>query len=131
VRGDLSAPQTLESSRTGGCGGRDVLEHRLARHLYTNELVDGAGCARHNHVLGFFGLLRLVLKRQAGGIGTTDILVIVLLAEVAGNGFAAEDKSVVEGTVLVGTILFWSYMQRLLARDQVSACVGCANSARG
>lgn len=53
-----------------------------------------------------FGLLRLVLKRQAGGIGTTDVLVVVLLAEVAGNGFAAEYKSVVEGTVLVGTILF-------------------------
>jgi len=57
-----------------------------------------------------FGLLRFMLKRQAGGIGTTDVLVIVLLAEVAGNGFAAEYKSVVEGTVLVGTILFWSYM---------------------
>ncbi len=56
------------------------------------------------------GLLRFMLKRQAGGIGTTDVLVIVLLAEVAGNGFAAEYKSVVEGTVLVGTILFWSYM---------------------
>ena len=57
-----------------------------------------------------FGLLRLVLKRQAGGIGTTDVLVVVLLAEVAGNGFAAEYKSVVEGTVLVGTILFWTYV---------------------
>ncbi len=56
-----------------------------------------------------FGLLRLVLRRQAGGIGTTDILVVVLLAEVAGNGFAAEYTSVVEGTVLVGIILFWSY----------------------
>ncbi len=56
------------------------------------------------------GLLRFVLKRQAGGIGTTDVLVIVLLAEVAGNGFAAEYKSVVEGTVLVGTILLWSYL---------------------
>jgi len=54
-------------------------------------------------------LLRLVMKRQAGGIGTTDVLVIVLLAEVAGNGFAAEYKSVVEGAVLVGTILFWSH----------------------
>ncbi len=56
-----------------------------------------------------FVLLRLVLKRQAGGIGTNDVLVIVLLAEVAGNGFAAEYKSVVEGAVLVGTVLFWSY----------------------
>lgn len=60
--------------------------------------------------LVLFGLLRLVLKRQAGGIGTTDVLVIVLLAEVAGNGFAAEYKSVVEGTVLVGTVLLWSFI---------------------
>ncbi|RJF92209.1 DUF421 domain-containing protein [Noviherbaspirillum saxi] len=60
--------------------------------------------------LVLFGLLRFVLKRQAGGIGTTDVLVIVLLAEVAGNGFSAEYTSVVEGSVLVGTILFWSYM---------------------
>ena len=57
-----------------------------------------------------FGLLRVVMKRQAGGIGTTDVLVIVLLAEVAGNGFAAEYTSVVEGAVLVGTILFWTYL---------------------
>ena len=57
-----------------------------------------------------FGLLRLVLNRQAGGIGTTDVLVVVLLAEVAGPGFAAEYKSVVEGAVLVGTILFWTYV---------------------
>lgn len=57
-----------------------------------------------------YGLLRLVLKRQAGGIGTSDVLVIVLLAEVAGNGFSAEYTSVVEGSVLVGTILFWSYL---------------------
>ena len=56
-----------------------------------------------------FGLLRLVLKRQAGGIAMTDVLVIVLLAEVAGNGFASEYKSVVEGSFLIGVILCWSY----------------------
>lgn len=57
-----------------------------------------------------FGLLRFVLKWQAGAIGMTDLLVTVLLAEVAGNGFAAEYKPVVEGTVLIGTILFWTCM---------------------
>ena len=57
-----------------------------------------------------FGLLRIVLKRQAGGIAMTDVLVIVLLAEVAGNAFAAEYKSVVEGSFLIGIILFWSYV---------------------
>ena len=57
-----------------------------------------------------FGLLRLVLKRQAGGIGTTDVLVIVLLAEVSGKGFTSDYSSVVEGTVIIATVLFWSYV---------------------
>ena len=57
-----------------------------------------------------FGLLRFVMKRQAGGISMTDVLVIVLLAEVTGNGFAANYTSVVEGAVLAGTILLWSYL---------------------
>ena len=57
-----------------------------------------------------FGLLRLVLKRQAGGIGTTDVLVIVLLAEVSGPGFSSNYTSVVEGTVIIATVLFWSYV---------------------
>jgi uncharacterized membrane protein YcaP (DUF421 family) len=59
--------------------------------------------------LVLFALLRLVPKRQAGAIGMTDILVIVLLADVASNAFTANYTSVVEGTVLVATILFWSY----------------------
>jgi uncharacterized membrane protein YcaP (DUF421 family) len=64
-----------------------------------------------------FGLMRLVLKRQAGGIGTTDVLVVVLLGEVASNAFAAEYRSLVEGIILVGTILFWAYaIERLVQR---------------
>jgi len=54
-------------------------------------------------------LLKLVVKRQTGGVGPTDILVIVLIAEVAGPGFTADYVSVVEGAVLVATLLFWSY----------------------
>ena len=60
--------------------------------------------------------MRMVLKRQAGGIGTADVLVIVLLAEVAGSGFAA-GKSLVEAVFLVVTILFWTYtIERLTHR---------------
>lgn len=61
--------------------------------------------------LMLIALMRVVLKRHAGagGIGTADVLVIVLLAEVAGPGFVVEYKSVVEGTILVSTILFWTY----------------------
>lgn len=57
-----------------------------------------------------FGLLRLVLKRQAGGIGTTDVLVIVLLAEVSGQGFTSNYTSVVEGAVIIATVLFWTFV---------------------
>jgi uncharacterized membrane protein YcaP (DUF421 family) len=35
-------------------------------------------------------------------------LVIVLIAEVTGNGISDNFQSVVESTVLIGTVLFWS-----------------------
>ena len=54
-------------------------------------------------------LLKLVVKRQAGGIGRTDILVLVLLAEISGPGFTAGYESVVEGSTLVATVLLWSF----------------------
>jgi uncharacterized membrane protein YcaP (DUF421 family) len=54
-------------------------------------------------------LLKIVVKRQTGGVGPTDILVIVLLAEIAGPGFTADYVSIVEGAVLVATVLFWSF----------------------
>jgi uncharacterized membrane protein YcaP (DUF421 family) len=55
-------------------------------------------------------LLKLVVKRQTGGVGQTDILMIVLIAEVAGPGFTSDYRSVVEGAVLIGTVLFWGYV---------------------
>jgi uncharacterized membrane protein YcaP (DUF421 family) len=58
--------------------------------------------------LVIFVLLRVVVRREVGGIGMTDILVIVLIAEVAGNGISDNFQSIIESTVLVGTVLFWS-----------------------
>lgn len=55
------------------------------------------------------GLLKAVVKRQTGGVGPTDILVIVLIAEIAGPGFTADYVSIIEGAVLVATVLFWSF----------------------
>lgn len=60
--------------------------------------------------LGILAMLRLVLRRQVGGIGTADVLVVVLIAEAAGNSIAPQEQSVVEGVLLVVTILFWSYL---------------------
>jgi uncharacterized membrane protein YcaP (DUF421 family) len=58
--------------------------------------------------LGIFAFLRL-FKREAGSVGITDLLVLVLIADAAQNAMAANYTSVTDGAVLVGTLLFWSY----------------------
>jgi uncharacterized membrane protein YcaP (DUF421 family) len=58
--------------------------------------------------LAIFVLLRVVVRRHLGGIGMTDILVIVLIAEVTGNGISDNFQSIGESLVLVLTVLFWS-----------------------
>lgn len=57
-----------------------------------------------------FTILRFVLKREAGAVSITDLLVVVLIADAAQNGMAADYTSITEGMVLVGTIVFWSYI---------------------
>jgi uncharacterized membrane protein YcaP (DUF421 family) len=56
-----------------------------------------------------FVLMRLVLRRQLGGIAPSDILVIVLISEVAGNGFVPETRSISESAFVVLVILMCSY----------------------
>ena len=56
-----------------------------------------------------FFLFRFVLRRDAGSIGLSDVLLIVLIADAAQNGMAGEYKSVGEAMVLVGTIAGWNY----------------------
>jgi len=56
-----------------------------------------------------FLILRFFMKRQAGGLGIADVLVIVLIADAAQNGMAADYKSVTEGALLVLTIAFWDF----------------------
>jgi uncharacterized membrane protein YcaP (DUF421 family) len=50
-----------------------------------------------------------VLRRDAGAIGLSDLLVIVLIADAAQNAMASEYKSVTEGIILVSTIAFWNF----------------------
>jgi uncharacterized membrane protein YcaP (DUF421 family) len=59
--------------------------------------------------LGLFLMLRLVLRRQAATITLTDLLVLVLIADAAQNAMASDYRSIPEGLVLVGTIVFWNY----------------------
>src|SRR5215216_774407 len=59
--------------------------------------------------IALFTMLRIILKRQAGTLGMTDLLLITLLADAAQNAMAGEYKSIPDGIVLVGTIIFWNY----------------------
>lgn len=62
-----------------------------------------------------FLLLRLFLKRQAGTVSVTDLLVIVLIAEAAQNALSTDHHSLLESILLVSTIIFWSLSLEWLA----------------
>src|SRR5215207_8526743 len=51
-----------------------------------------------------------VLRREAGGLGAPDILLLVLVADAAQNAMAAEYRSLTEGAVLIGTVFGWNYL---------------------
>ena len=60
--------------------------------------------------IALFLMLRFVMKRQTGGIGVTDVLVIVMIADAAQNAMAGEYKSIIDGILLVAVILFWDFV---------------------
>ena len=60
--------------------------------------------------LSLFVLLRVVLKRESGTTGVTDLLVIVLLADAAQNGMSGGYNSIGDGLLLVGVIIVWAYL---------------------
>lgn len=58
--------------------------------------------------LFLFFMLRM-LRREAGALSISDLLVVVIIADAAQNAMGSEYKSVTEGLVLVMTIIFWDY----------------------
>ena len=58
--------------------------------------------------LGLVVLLRLTPAREAGAVGTPDLLVILLLADAAQNAMAGPHHAVGDGFALLVTILAWS-----------------------
>jgi uncharacterized membrane protein YcaP (DUF421 family) len=65
--------------------------------------------------LALFTILRFLAARQIGQLGVSDLLVIVVIADAAQNGFSSDYKSITEGIVLVLTIVFWDYLIDLLS----------------
>jgi uncharacterized membrane protein YcaP (DUF421 family) len=58
--------------------------------------------------LFLFLLFRVVVRRRVGAIGMADILILVIIADAAQNAMSGEYKSITEGAILVGTIMFWN-----------------------
>ncbi|MGV0627420.1 DUF421 domain-containing protein [Mycolicibacter minnesotensis] len=62
-----------------------------------------------------YAMLRVVLKREAGTNGITDLIVVVLIADAAQNGMSGGYRSISDGILLVGVIIGWSYLLNWMA----------------
>lgn len=60
--------------------------------------------------LALFLVMRFLPRRTMGGMGPSDILVIVLIADAVQEAMAGKYESVTEGLVLAGTLIFWAYL---------------------
>ena len=58
--------------------------------------------------LFLFFILR-IMRREAGALGISDLLVIVLIADAAQNAMGGQYNSLTEGALLVITIAGWDY----------------------
>lgn len=57
-----------------------------------------------------FLIFRFVTRRDAGGVGIADILLLVIVADASQNAMAGDYKTVPEGCVLVATLIAWNLL---------------------
>lgn len=55
-------------------------------------------------------LLRLSGRREIGSLGTADLLVLILVADAAGNALSGGSASLTDGVIVVATIVGWSVL---------------------
>ena len=60
-------------------------------------------------------LMRVMLRRSAGELAMMDLVFVVLVAEALANAMAVEDPSLVDGVVLVVTLMGWNYLLNSLS----------------
>lgn len=65
--------------------------------------------------LGTFVLLRIVAKRELGGLSMSDLIVIVFIADAAQNGMAGNYRSVTDGLLLIAVLVAWAFVLDRLA----------------
>jgi len=64
---------------------------------------------RGSFIYLFILVLMRVLRREPGTVGIADLLMVVLIADAAQNAMAGEYRSLLDGLILVLTIVFWNY----------------------
>jgi len=57
-----------------------------------------------------FAVFRLILRRDAGSMGLTDFLFVVLLGDAAQNGMIGEGTSATDAVVLISTLVVWNVL---------------------
>jgi len=58
----------------------------------------------------FILVLMRALRREPGTVGIADLLMVVLIADASQNAMAGDYHSVLDGLILVLTIVFWNYL---------------------
>jgi uncharacterized membrane protein YcaP (DUF421 family) len=51
-----------------------------------------------------------VLRRDPGAVSIADLLMVVLIADASQNAMAGDYSSILDGLVLVMTIVFWNFL---------------------
>lgn len=62
-----------------------------------------------------FVVLRMAGRRDTGSVGVADLLMLMLIADAAGNAMSGDSSSVLDGMVVVATIIFWTVLLDRLA----------------
>lgn len=60
-------------------------------------------------------MFRIVLRREIGALGISDMLLLVLIADAAQNAMAGEYRSITDGLILVSTLIAWNFLFDLLS----------------
>jgi uncharacterized membrane protein YcaP (DUF421 family) len=55
-------------------------------------------------------IFRFVMRRDVGGIGVADVLLVVLIADASQNAMTGGYTSLAEGAILVATLVAWNFL---------------------
>jgi uncharacterized membrane protein YcaP (DUF421 family) len=56
-----------------------------------------------------FVIFRFILRRDIGNVGISDFLFVVIVADASQSAMSGDSKTVADGFLLVGTLVFWNF----------------------